>query len=317
MGLLLIVAVVLLAYMSIQIGAFRLDSRSVHVHALFDNAAGLSPGAVVSVAGVSVGKIESLDIEEGRARLGLSLSENAALKNNIGLRVRARSMLGEKYLEVLISTQDAPLLANGDIITSTQGQLDIDQMVDSMAPLLKGTDPEILGQALNSLAQAVASDPERSERILADTEDLLHNLRVASEDAPALVADARSTLNETRRVVAEVRPVLDRADQVLGELDTLASTVGDAGQDLPELLDETRHAVAEARGTLAKVDRSSGDLAQVLHNLRDIDKKEIRRWLREEGVLIRLKEKNYDPTEPSLSLESSSGGSGGTVDGSP
>jgi phospholipid/cholesterol/gamma-HCH transport system substrate-binding protein len=313
-GGLLLVALTMLVYMSVQVGALRLDARSVRVSALFDNVAGLASGAVVSVAGVEVGKVDALAVEDGRARLNLVLSERAGLRKNIGLRIRARSMLGEKYLEVVTSPEDAPLLTDGDVILKTQGQVDMDQMVDSMSPLFRGADPEMLSRALNALAEALARDPERADRILTDTEALLHNLRVASEDAPALVADARQAVQETRHAVSQARPMIERADRLLTELNDLSTQINAAAEDLPGLVGETRQAVSEARATLSHLDNSTADLGVVLHNLRDIDKQEIRRWLREEGVLIRLREKDVDAGQ--LATGGVSVG-GGVVGGSP
>jgi phospholipid/cholesterol/gamma-HCH transport system substrate-binding protein len=299
-GVLLLAALAILAYMSVEIGAFRLASRSVRVSAVFDSVAGLTPGAVVSEAGVTVGKVSRLGIDHGKARAELVLDSSAGLRRNVALRIRARSMLGEKYVEVIPSPAEAALLEDGDVISHTEGQIEIDQMIDAMGPLLKGTDSEGMAKALNALSEALGQDPERADRILADTEALVHNLRVASDAAPELAVELRATLSDMRSLSAGVKPVLDRADGLLDQLETTSRTVNTAATDLPALMAETRQAVGETRSLVAKVDRSSGDLAAVLHNLREIDKVEVRRWLREEGVLIRLKEKKEIDVDGSL-----------------
>jgi phospholipid/cholesterol/gamma-HCH transport system substrate-binding protein len=291
-GLLLIAALAILAWMSVEIGALRLGSRSVHVWATFDNVAGLTTGAVVSEAGVTVGKVDRLTVDGGKARADLILDTSAHLRSNVLLRIRARSMLGEKYVEVVPSTEEAPFLTDGDEIARTQGQVEIDQMVNSMGPFLKGTDSESLARGLNAIADALGNDPERADRILGDVEALVHNLRVASEAAPALVTEAQDTLTSVRSAAASVKPVLDRSDSLLDQLETTSRTVNAATTDLPQIMSETRQAVSETRAVVSKMDRSSADLAVVLRNLREIDKVEIRRWLREEGVLVRFKEKD-------------------------
>ena len=63
------------------------------------------------------------------------------------------------------------------------------------------------------------------------------------------------------------------------------------------LLGETREAMAEGRAVLRKVDDSTEDIAIVLDNLSEIDKWELRRLLREEGILVRLKKSEVVPTE--------------------
>ena len=111
-GVLVLGAVGLLAYMALQIGAIRgLGEDPVEVVAVMDDVVGLSEGAVVAVAGVPVGKVTSLTVDFDRARVGLALDAAAGIRADARVVMRARSVLGEKYVELVPESRDAPLLS--------------------------------------------------------------------------------------------------------------------------------------------------------------------------------------------------------------
>lgn len=295
-GCLVLVAAGLLAFMALQVGAIRGPGETVEVAVLLDDAAGLSTGAVVSIAGVPVGRVEALEVDFDKARATVSLDADAQVRTDATVVMRARSVLGEKYLEIVPESRDAPLLRDGDTVTKTVGSLEIDQLVTRLGPLLDALDPDTLRKVGAALSTSLEEDPERPARMLADAERALKNAADASEDFPALVDDARATLGDARTTLASVertsdqaRPVLARADGTVQRLDALVASV--PPEDVPALLDEVRAAVKEGRAVISRVDGGAADAAEILAELNGITEEDVRYWAREEGVLIRMKPK--------------------------
>ena len=100
-GIFVVAAAALTGWMAIKAGAVGLGER-VEVSAVFDNVVGLSDGAAVLVAGVEVGKVTGLRADFDRARVDLSLDPEANLRLDVQAIIRARSVLGEKYVEMKI-----------------------------------------------------------------------------------------------------------------------------------------------------------------------------------------------------------------------
>ncbi len=285
-GCLVVVAAGLLAFMALQVGAIRGLGEHVEATVVLDDAAGLSTGAVVSIAGVSVGRVSSLVVDFDRARATISLDADAQVRTDATVVMRARSVLGEKYLEIVPESRDAPLLKDGDTLTRTQGMVEIDQIVTRMAPLVDALDPEALRAVGASLSQALAADPDRPARMLADAERALHNTANASDELPALVTDARTTLASVKKTSDAARPVLARTDGAVERLDTLIASV--PADEIPALLTDLRAAVKEGRAVITRLDGSAVDMAEVLAKVNGITSEDLSYWAREEGVLIRL-----------------------------
>lgn len=288
-GLLVVTALGLLAYMALQVGAISGPGETVEVEVALPDAAGLSEGAVVSIAGVQVGRVQGLRVDFDRARATVSLREDAGIRRDARVLVRARSVLGEKYLEIQPVSRDAPLLQDGDELVVEGRQVEIDELVGRMAPLLDSLDPVVVRDATTALAEAVRADPERPGRMLADAERALHNAAEASEELPELVAETRATLASVRRTSEEARPLIAKLEGSAERLDRILAAV--PPEQVPEVLAELQAAVKEGRAVVQKLDGSTGDLAELLDKANGITGEDVTRLARQEGVLIRFKPK--------------------------
>jgi phospholipid/cholesterol/gamma-HCH transport system substrate-binding protein len=258
----------------------------VQVSVVLDDAAGLSTGAVVSIAGVQIGRVSALEVDFDKAHATLELDADAQVRSDATVVMRARSVLGEKYLEIVPESRDAPVLASGDTLTKTVGSVEIDQLVTRMAPLVEALDPAMMRQVGASLSTALAADPDRPARMLADAERALANAADASEDLPELVDEARTTLASVKKTSDAARPIRAKAEGTVTRLDALVASV--PPEELPALLAEVRAAVRDGRAILTKVDGSATDVSEILGKLNGITPEELAYWAREEGVLIRL-----------------------------
>lgn len=296
-GLLVLGAAILLGWMAIQVGAIGSLSEQVRVTAIFEDAAGLKEGAAVAVAGVEVGRVDSLTVDFDQAEVGLSIDAQADIREDVVVVLRARSVLGEKYIELLPQSRDAGPLREGQVLTDTRGQYEIDQFVTGLEPLIQSLDPEAVDSIMSPLVEALEEDPERPKRMLEDLEATLSNLREASEQAPELVTEARATMSEVRTVSRDTRAVVARADAVLTDVEAATAELPASAERLPGLLDEAEATLAEARTAAGTLNDSSDSLQKILGNLEDIDKWELRRLLREEGIVVRLSPSEVVPTE--------------------
>ena len=194
-------------------------------------------------------------------------------------------------MELVPQSRDTELVADGDVLASEPDPVEIDEFVSRLAPLVDALDPEALGVLVGSVTELVQEDPGRFSRLVDNLDTLLAHGAEASAELPQLMQDGRSTLLITRRAAGEIEqrareagPVVARADGVLAEIEV----------QVPELAEDVGALAEQARGL---VDESAPEIQQILRNLSEIDKWELRRLLREEGVLIRLKSREVAPTD--------------------
>ena len=296
-GALLLTAIGVLVFMAVQTGSIQVETDEIGATVRFDDAAGLAVGAGASVAGVEVGRVTAMHIEHDEAIVELAIRESAGLRRDVVARVRARSLLGEKYVELVPKSRTEPYLVNGDQITHTESQYEIDRLVGQVGPLLDAAQPEKLTDSLEIVSSALVDDPERLERILVDLEAMMKDLREASALAPQIAQDAQAAAAEAKTLAREARPLITRAENSLAKLEASLDPVETATSNLPALTDQVELLLTDAQNLIGGLEDQTDTIETVLANLSEIDKWELRRLLREEGILVRMRPNEVTETQ--------------------
>jgi len=295
-GVLLLVAVAVFSWLSIQIGAFQGFGETLKVHVTFNNASGLVVDSGVKIAGVDVGSVESLAVDFDVAVAVLEIRKDAGIRADVLAQVRSRSLLGEKYVALTPQSVDSPLLVDGGEIKS-KASVEIDDLVAALGPLLSEVNPEDVAELVGSLATLASNLGGESQSLVAKTQTLLDRLNEAAEIAPSLKAeippllkDLRRTVKETRQTVGKAEEAIDEARTVLKDVEAGVKGVPGVVKDLQAAIDGIEPGIDDLKRAMEASDSAVQNLDKILANWKNFDEKDLRRLLREEGVLVRLTE---------------------------
>ena len=147
------------------------------------------------------------------------------------------------------------------------------------------------------LSAALEEDPERVVRMLNDVERILRNGAQASDRLPPLVSDTTDTLSSVRQLTADARPMIQQTTRLIGRVDDATESLPAISKDIEAAVADARAMVSESRALLQRVEQSTSSIETVIENLSEIDKWELRRLLREEGILVRFKENEVEVTD--------------------
>jgi phospholipid/cholesterol/gamma-HCH transport system substrate-binding protein len=115
-GLFVLVGITCLGYLAIRLGKLELFGAQGYVlFADFASVAGLKPGDPVEIAGVKVGRVEGMTLAEDKARLTLRLNDGVKLQEDVIASVRARGLIGDKFVLVSPGASDKIIPAGGKI----------------------------------------------------------------------------------------------------------------------------------------------------------------------------------------------------------
>ena len=296
-GVLVVTALGLLAFMAIKVGALRNVGEEIQLQVTLGDAAGLTEGAAVRIAGVQVGQVQEMGVVHDKAVIRIAVAKSANVRTDAGIQVRARSILGEKYLEISPRSTDAALIADGATLTVTQPQTEIDELVNSLGPLVQAVDAEAVNVAMSRLSDALEDDPDSIARMLNNIETILENGATASESLPTVLNETRNTLSSVRQVSADARPMIQRTNTMMQRVDAATESLPTITTDVEAAVADARAMVSESRALLKRIDESAASIETVIDNLSEIDKWELRRLLREEGILVRVKENEVEVTD--------------------
>jgi phospholipid/cholesterol/gamma-HCH transport system substrate-binding protein len=119
-----------IAYLSIQVGGVSYAGRGgLVLHATFDQIGGLKPRAPVSVAGVSVGQVREITLDESlRARVTLEVDKKLALPTDSRASIRTEGLLGDQFVALEPGGED-DVLKDGDEIEFADPAISIEGLI--------------------------------------------------------------------------------------------------------------------------------------------------------------------------------------------
>jgi phospholipid/cholesterol/gamma-HCH transport system substrate-binding protein len=192
----------------------------------------LLPHSDVKVRGLIVGEVRGADATSDGATLHLALDPGKAklIPRNVQARLLPKTLFGEKYVDLQIPAQPAPLgLREGQVIQQDRSQaaVEIDKVLNDLLPLLQAVKPAELNATLNALATALQGRGDQIGRNLEQADDLLrkinpqlgtlvhdlHGLADVSDIYAAAAPDLLQTLrnlNVTSRTITDKRGTIEQ-----------------------------------------------------------------------------------------------------------
>jgi len=277
------------------------EGNSYTVWARFEDASGLATDSSVTMAGIQVGIIEAIELEQDEggtvtARVTLRLRDDVTLRGGLpgprgpheGGAVVLRensSILGDYFLSLLPGTR-GELLEEGDPIPNVVGRTGLDAVMAQAAKF------EDLYPKMERIVDNLAEVSEALATSMGGAEGGAH-LKVIVENVGSISSEIQTISEDIRRVSGEVRRYVEngtvdaiatnlastsrnaasvarRIDEIVsaGEVDQLVTNLADTSQaiskvgtDLQELVDKG------IKPQMSRLDRTFGNLDRFASNI--------------------------------------------------
>jgi phospholipid/cholesterol/gamma-HCH transport system substrate-binding protein len=121
-------------FLAVQVSGVNVKydaAEQYQITAQFNNVSGLSERAKVTIAGVTVGRVRSITIDDMvyKANVVISLDKKVNyLPIDTIASIQTAGILGEKFISLSLGS-DEELLKEGDVITDTQSSLIIEELI--------------------------------------------------------------------------------------------------------------------------------------------------------------------------------------------
>jgi phospholipid/cholesterol/gamma-HCH transport system substrate-binding protein len=136
-GLFVLAGIAAIAYLSVSIGGFSWHGPTgLKLSAAFDETGELAVRAPVVIAGVRVGEVSAISLQEDlRACVEMNLDPSLKLPTDTSASIVTAGVLGDRYIE-LQPGADEKLLKSGDRIAFTESAIVLERLIGQ---LLYGT----------------------------------------------------------------------------------------------------------------------------------------------------------------------------------
>jgi phospholipid/cholesterol/gamma-HCH transport system substrate-binding protein len=134
-GVFLVLGFLAFGWLAMQLGevTWLSGSRTYTLYADFDNISGVKSGAEVQIAGVTVGSVTGLALNEyDQARAALQLNREIKLPKDSIASVKSQGLIGDKLIQITLGG-DEENYAEGDVIVDTESSVDLESLISKFA----------------------------------------------------------------------------------------------------------------------------------------------------------------------------------------
>lgn len=252
-------------FVVVTAGAGYLVYRTIHretgrgggyvVHAYLKDASGIAKSSRVTIAGIPVGAVEDIRLENGKARIDVRVNGDVVLHHDARLGVKSVSLLGENAV-VLTEGTGLPDKRDGDEIQTLPDAASVEDIKAQVARIA-----ELVEKVAQQLANSVGSE-EGGKNMRA----ILQNLADATEAINQTVRENRTVIKETLQNVdnitarsgPELQEILVNIRTITEDVKQLMATQGKDGQ------------AGELRQTIERVNRASQSLESALGHIDNV-----------------------------------------------
>lgn len=130
-GVFVLIGLISVAYLTIKLGKMEWFGDNYYtLDAQFDSVSGLKTGAQVDMAGVEIGQVADIRLDNERqvAVVSLKIRKEVILTDDVIASVKTSGLIGDKFIKLTPGGSDR-LLKSGDLIIETESALDIEELV--------------------------------------------------------------------------------------------------------------------------------------------------------------------------------------------
>jgi phospholipid/cholesterol/gamma-HCH transport system substrate-binding protein len=145
-GVFLAVGMLCLAYLSIKVARHEFfNTDGYAVRAVFSNCSGLKPGSSVMIAGVEIGRVKKIALQDYDAQVQMVIQQGVVLQKDAIASIRTKGLIGEKYIDITPGG-DPEKIQPGGLIHDTEPAMDMEGLISkyvhgSLATPTNGTAP--------------------------------------------------------------------------------------------------------------------------------------------------------------------------------
>lgn len=210
-GMFSLLGILVFAVIMIQLSSTVLFGKSgFHVTAYFKEAEGIEPGNPIHYAGVDVGMVDRISIENGEAVLNLRLYNDTKIPRDANFSIQTSSVMGGRFIKASGGHQERGYLEEG---MTVQGQATpgIDVAMDKMDKLMASAQTMLDG------INTIVGDPAAQRNM----RNSINNFDVISENLSILTAQGIQIANQIESVTSQMNAMLY---QLNGDGKTAADT---------------------------------------------------------------------------------------------
>jgi phospholipid/cholesterol/gamma-HCH transport system substrate-binding protein len=278
-ALALVVAVLLLE----MVGAMDWFKSGYQINASFKTAQELKKGDFVKMAGVEIGRVENVALEDGRAKVIMKIQSKYQIKTDAKAVIKFTGLMGQNFVSIEGGSPAAPAIQAGSLDTIEQPDLSalmakLEGVAGGIENLTKSFSTDSMSTMLGPLTDFVKQNSAPLTAMIGNMKTVSDNVAQGRGTVGKLIMDdsfytaAFTTVTNLQLATGDIKNLTSQADgmisQVRGLVDGINSGKGTLGKLTKDeaLYVETTMAMSNLREILQKMNQGQGTVGQLINN---------------------------------------------------
>ncbi len=189
--------------------------------AIFTDVSGLAPGSDVRVAGVRVGRVDTIELTGTLAKVTFRVASNQTLYTNTVASVTYQNIIGQRYLGLSPGQGDqpAPLPDHAQIPKErTNPSFDISYLLNGFEPFFTQLDPQQVDNLTTAIIQAFQGDSSSILTLTTQASALAQTLAGPDEVLGQLIENLNQLMDTVARQSNNLQTLIDQSRTVVADL---------------------------------------------------------------------------------------------------
>jgi phospholipid/cholesterol/gamma-HCH transport system substrate-binding protein len=271
------VTIAVTTWLAAIIGNFALFSNPYEIEAEFTDATGLLNGDVVKAAGVTVGRVSGIVIDDGLALVTIEINDGVDLPTGLSAEIRFRNLIGQRMITLIqgdapfttasLGTGDnaavqSDVMEPGDVIpfSRTKPAFDLTALFNGLRPLIQSTSAADINIVTDALTEALGGRSDEIKTLLGNVAALSDTLASKDQELSSLLSNVNTVTDDLNARDQQLQGTLADIDDFLGDLSASRGDLADAIVTLDDASQRLDHLVV----------RNGDDLEAQIDNLAEI-----------------------------------------------
>ncbi len=255
--------------------------RGTRVYADFNSALELKVGDRVKMAGVEIGRVETIGLTNSRVRVTMKLRAGNPVNTECIASIKFTGLMGQNFVSLDFGKPGAPLATDGTALMSTE-QADFAALMsklDNVASGVENLTKSFSGDKIDNLLGPFTDFLKQNSGPLSDSitniKTITAQIRAGQGTVGRLIMDdvlysttiaAVSNLNQNLSQTSdEIRATVADARKIVDDINAGRGTVGRLVKD-ESLFIETTNSMANLKEILQKINQGQGSVGKLIND---------------------------------------------------
>jgi phospholipid/cholesterol/gamma-HCH transport system substrate-binding protein len=234
-------------------------SRTYHLYVKYGDVQGLRTGDAVQVAGLKLGKVDTISLQPNGVLVKLQLNEKAVVRRDSLARLDYQALSGNRFISISLGTPNSPVLKNGDTIEG--------EVPSSLSDII--TQFKSVAQSVTDLADSLN---QNQDRLLNNVDTMIEENRNALQQTLANIDSITAKLDRGDGTLAKLLndgSLYDHANAMVADLQKISDRLARGQGDLGRLVNSDGALYDDVRETVARLNTTATNLEEISAQVRD------------------------------------------------